>query len=138
MKLTGFGQGREPTVTEVPCARCKATTPVTQTLLDIVATVNGIQAHRGEQPLAGFALCDACHVERRRYFEARGCERHDLEQAAWNEYRRGQRTEASLLDLVADKAGFKTLIERRKVFLEEKQKRKTKPSKSSAVYGGNE
>lgn len=138
MKLSRFGHGPEPTVTEAPCARCKAMTPVTQTLLDVVEMVNSIQAHRGEPPLAGFALCDACHVERRRYFEQRGCERHEREQEAWNEYRRGQRSEASLLDIVADKAGTKTLIERRKVWLEEKQKRKTKPSKSSAVYGGNE
>lgn len=140
MKLSRFGRGPEPTVCEVPCGNqeCSATVPVTQTLLDLVQVLNGIQERRNEPPLDRVALCPECHRMRREFLEERGAKRHEYERHLWNEFRAGRLSEEKLLDAVGDKNGTKQLIERRRKWLEEKQQRKTRPKRESAVFGGTE
>lgn len=124
------------------CARCKAPdVPLTRFLLDVVEYLNSIRRQQGSTLPTDeeIALCDACHVERRRFLDERGKKTHDREQALWEAFRAGDITEEQLLDGCKDKSGMKALIERRKEHLKNLKSRKGRNRRDdSDAFGGGE
>ena len=108
---------REPAVRYTVCAnpKCRAPgIPLTETLLDCVASINRIRARMGERLFTDedIALCDPCHIKRREVMEWKGRARHEREQELWRGFRNGEVSEQKLIEGCADKIGIRDLVRR--------------------------